>query len=572
MDAILSSFNEKDLLPFSPYKYPVSSGTLTPECFFGCFENNFEYIRLQPVLRPTDIRGEYSIIHSALFNQLQIFCNWSTKKIVDSLKQFTRQIVEDNVELSLKKETWHAESIDCRGTGFEVLSNDIEIAQINILNSMGGIQLNAPKKLLSIGIDRLFLLRDVCSKKENIDNKLSNIFFSKYNLMKLNTFISNSEVGSEMIVSQIEDQFNKIEMYHQKELTVFDYLSYVLLIVDIAYSKGIISNLLRRNFILRTKKTYRKLANNYSTSHLFNHLIESALFSPKNNDEVEWKDNYDDSYIDNFINTGLIKKCHLHSIVNYFFTKDDSSQKRKSSMDNIVLTGHQFQRIDHFVENIKTRFNKFENYYEAKELKYLLNYDLHIDIDHALSIAKNTISINGIITNKINRIKKYLDWFGSVSSNKSAILSKLSKNPEILFIDYALVTSKFYPFLFGAVGKFYINSQKKYSTIAKLIKLIHIYDKNHSQYNNLQIEDSFIVSSVLLDDCADILLVHNGKKKSDPYGFKRKVNIIRHMIKNNTELKKILTNFIDNLVSCIIKEDNTKNFEKILSLKYTIVK
>lgn len=154
----LTFWESANFKPLPTYPGLVGSGTLTPECFVGCFDQRSRYFRVQPVFRPLDTRGSRTKLHRPLFTQLQVFSYDNSEDTVQLLLRFLKVISEGRLtEMSSNSIRWSSESIAARGVGREVFVDGIEVAQVNEITCMGGVALRQPACLLAIGLDRLEL-------------------------------------------------------------------------------------------------------------------------------------------------------------------------------------------------------------------------------------------------------------------------------------------------------------------------------------------------------------------------------------------------------------------------------
>lgn len=241
--------------PLPTYPGLVGSGTLTPECFVGCFDQRSRYFRVQPVFRPLDTRGSKAKLHRPLFTQLQVFSYDNPDHTVQMLLRFLKAISENRkAELSGNSIGWSSESIAARGVGREVFVDGIEVAQINEITHMGGVVLRQPACLLAIGLDRLELaLRGVVGDLAPVTPLGGRI--SVHDLFELRDRHIPPLVDYER--SLLEGAFGELAVRASLAL-----LGDVQTEIDFQYAIGAISQSYRRVLIRSLRTGYKRAATN----------------------------------------------------------------------------------------------------------------------------------------------------------------------------------------------------------------------------------------------------------------------------------------------------------------------
>ncbi|MDJ1182424.1 glycine--tRNA ligase subunit alpha [Roseofilum casamattae] len=256
IDTSIEYWTQKGYRHIAEYPFPVSSGTLTYECFTGCFRDRYQYIRIQKTCRPLDVRLS-SYYRSSFFTQIQIFsseCPSNPRKVILDFCNSEFAIAPEKI--SFFEEEWTALSIAAKGRGEEIIVRGVEIGQTNFLYEMGGKELNQPSFLISFGLERLLIVLNQFHDRI----KKQKIYFDEKSKNLNNSLFQLSHARSPSYLNFLNQKLLK---KMESELTSFYSLSETALIIEIAYVCRAISRRLRQAFLYRLRKKYISVASNF---------------------------------------------------------------------------------------------------------------------------------------------------------------------------------------------------------------------------------------------------------------------------------------------------------------------
>ena len=552
LKAVKNTIDEEHYPHISSYLYPVSSGTLTPECFFGCLERNTTYIRIQPVFRPTDSRPYTPITHGSYFTQLQIFCENKPGNELKEIDDFFCKKIKTKIELRDNNKSWFAESISCRGRGTEIFSNGIEVAQLNIIEKMGGISLKKEKKLISIGLDRI--IQSSCfQSKEMILPSIRDCspYFTENSLKYFDNFLLDTNNITDKSINIINDDIKKLSEYSDLDIKNFDSISKISLIVEILYSKKKISNLLRRKYILTLRSFYEKIANNFLSKKQKQKPINHTFFKPpsKNKDVNAKKIIHQD--------IGLTSQ-----MIGEKLAPEYSREKTIELYGNLV---------DDFIDEVAPKKNKTRNLNESNELKNLLLYDLSFGKTALIRFSSNTFSLSLRISEIIDLTRSSLSYLNDILSKNESTPKNITKDIklfckkiDVYFCNYGFFTCRSFPELFDQVRRLYISSfHHDDRELIELAKLSVPKEREDIDNNNFRLSTRLVFVVIIMVECVDLINIYDIKKigSRDPYKFKKRINFMKSMINSNP----LIQTAFNDLVSWKKTEKNGESPFSVLS-------
>jgi glycyl-tRNA synthetase alpha subunit len=512
------------------YPYPVSSATLTPECFFGCFRPQYSFIRLQPVFRPTDSRYIVQATHLPLFLQIQIFSDHLDTQYDDDLDILTDLLsfTEHRVKIS-NEEKWYAESINCKGVGREVFINNVEVAQINIISRMGGIDLHQPKRLISFGVDRLCL----AARRSPDDDPLAIITncldVDTANLMlQLNTLLCPiMENGAESYLKVRNRIFHILEESNYRS-DRFDTLSDLSISIEVLYSQCVISNNLRRRFILLMRQAYERTTKFYQDEHL-NLCLTAQGEINEANFEVE-----------QIFCHGLTKALEYAG-----------RGKQKIKLEHWDGFRDILANIDSLIETLKPIYSNIDDD-TASELRGMLEFDFSRGSDDLLFSAQNTETLScsiSCLTGMIRRFHNYLQTTYAVEfANESdrSTFDNILKNVDVFFSYHGMTTARSHPYLEKELVTLFIRTFRSNDSLLTSAAELVFYNRRDrevqlSHYDYPMLAACLVI--ILFETVGYMSEFHGALSTHDPYRLKRKLRRVDEIIFSRPELNELYSVF-----------------------------
>jgi glycyl-tRNA synthetase alpha subunit len=512
------------------YPYPVSSATLTPECFFGCFRPQYSFIRLQPVFRPTDSRYIVHTTHLPLFLQIQIFSDHLDTQFDDELDLLADFLTFTEHEVTISnEEEWFAESINCKGVGREVFINNVEVAQTNIISRMGGVDLHQPKRLICFGVDRLCL----AALRSPDDNPLANIT----NCLDMNTVNSIFQLNTLLcpIMQNGAESYLKLRnrIFHILEETTyrsdrFDTLSDLTISIEVLYSQCVISSTLRRRFILLMRQAYERTTKFYHDEHL-NFCVTTQGEINEANSEVE------------------LIYCHALTKALEWAGRGEQRIKLEHWVDSREILAN----IDSLIEALKPIYSNIDND-TASELQGMMEFDFSRGGDELLLSALNTETLSCSISYLTDMIKRFHNFLQATyaiefaNESDSCAFDSILKNVDVFFSYHGMTTARSHPYLDKELVTLFIRTFRGNDCLLTNSAEIVFYNRRNreDQLRNYDYPTMAACLVVLLFESVSYMSeVHGALSTHDPYRLKRKLRRVDEIMYSRPELNALYSAF-----------------------------
>lgn len=527
LQQLLGYFGKLGYMEIAPYPSLVASGTLTPECFCGCFRRNFRYVRIQDVLRPLDARVA-PFIHLPLFTQLQLFDsnpNIDPQKIVvESIKS---AIPLAKLDFRFASEEWDAESIAARGTGLEVYLNGLEVAQINLLKTMGDISLSSPSLLISFGLDRLSFLLSDASTRPDASIAHSSLRYSSEYLELVCHYLLKIVDGDHNLQEELLHHMNvaEISLKAQDIAGAFENVAKLSTLTEIAYTKGVISRDHRRAIVIASQKLYKSI----------------AIIADSSNGNITLQSNQQEQH-DAVDTIGTENELHILRLRNTHQTQ---------SFDNVHLPRELFEAFWRRHPNVDVPINELTDplsddifyreptlYREYLEFSGLVKWDFQLPLDQIMESVR-PMTLYGVQVGKlIETHGKCLEWLYGANVNLTKCPSTLRENYQLRFVELGLRSVRVFPFLRTTIGVLYLRHQGVDASTVELVEFILKAEK-------LFKGDVAGSSNVMVCALIDLLVTRQARIKlrngfnisetkrklgNDPFGIRRTTKVIEKIM------------------------------------------